>query len=315
MTMGEGQVPARGAPDDSASVVVGRLRRMIDPRRRDGRRVAAVLRRSLAQPPAQDPACWEIVEPLIARSTVGWPREVVYLVAALYASHPVDQTRGQSGRSLGAALRRLEGGPAIDRRLARLFHCDRATLPAHLRSIMQLLAHHGIGVDWAQLLRDLLAWDRPGRPVQSAWARAYWGPPAAPPSGRQTGRTGGDEPSIGAATDPQQSDAAEPPPDGSRSSRGRPHRTAVHGPDDGDTMEDRARRRPAGEVAAGEVAAEEDPAEAGRRVAHLFREALRAQAVALRWATRLGDMDNIAGDLDAPLSTPEHAMPAHEIGE
>ncbi len=308
MAMSEGQARVRGEPEDSASVVVGHLRRLIDPRRRDGQRVAAVLRRSLAHPPAQDPACWEIVEPLIALSTIGWPREVVYLVAALYASHPVDQARGQSGRSLGAALRRLDGGPAIDRRVARLVLCDQATLPAQLRSITQLLARCGIGVDWAQLLRDLLAWDKLGRPVQSAWARAYWGPPATPPSSPQTGRPGGGEPSIEAATAPQQSAVAgPPPPDGSRSPGGRPHRSAVSGPDDGGTPGERTRRLREGEVAAGE-----DQVEAAHRVAHLFREALRTQAAALRRAMQHGDVDSATedlGDLSVSFSTPEHAAP------
>ncbi len=317
--MSEGQPWVGGALDDSASVVMGRLRRMVDPRRQGGRRVAAVLRRSLAHPPAQDPACWEIVEPLIARSTVGWPREVIYLVAALYASHPVDQARGQSGRSLGAALRRLDGGPAIDRRLARLVLCDRATLPAQLRSITQLLARRGIGVDWVQLLRDLLAWDRSGRPVQSAWARAYWGAPTTPPSSRQTRRAEGGEPLIETATAPQRAAIAGPPsPDGSRSPGRRPRRSAASGSDDDGALEDRTRRRHEGEGAAGE-----DPVEAAHRVAHLFREALRMHAAALRRTMQRGDMDNATedlGDLAASFSTPEHAAleiiaSADEIGE
>jgi CRISPR system Cascade subunit CasB len=49
-------------------------------------------------------------------------------------------------------------------------------LPYRLRQMVRYLAARGIGLDWPQLLRDLRRWNYPDRPVQKAWARAYFSP-------------------------------------------------------------------------------------------------------------------------------------------
>lgn len=38
-----------------------------------------------------------------------------------------------------------------------------------------MAAQNHLGVDWAQLLGDLVQWEEPERSVQRAWSRAFWG--------------------------------------------------------------------------------------------------------------------------------------------
>lgn len=78
------------------------------------------------------------------------------------------------GASMAALKQKAESeGP--ERRFVGLLTCDREELSDHLRRAVALLKGNEIAVDWEQLLRDVQRWDRVERPVQRAWARAFWG--------------------------------------------------------------------------------------------------------------------------------------------
>jgi CRISPR system Cascade subunit CasB len=137
-------------------------------------RVRATLRRSLSFEPGAFPAAYPYVEPFLKGEDAQWRRQVHYLVAGLWAQHRGDG--GPEGRSLGAACAAFAAGKAgsdsTERRFIALLDADRDQLPHRLRQMVALLK--GVPPDWDSLLRDLLAWTIPERPVQNRWARDFY---------------------------------------------------------------------------------------------------------------------------------------------
>jgi CRISPR system Cascade subunit CasB len=104
--------------------------------------------------------------------------EAYFLVATLYGLNP--RPGGQD--DLATTLRRVADAnrvsrEGLDRRVAVLLDSHRGELPFRLRQAVRLVGAHERPVDWARLLTDLLRWDHPGRVVQKAWARSYFGSP------------------------------------------------------------------------------------------------------------------------------------------
>jgi CRISPR system Cascade subunit CasB len=110
--------------------------------------------------------------------TVARPRDVesYFLVATLYGLNPRPGGRGDFATTLLAvASARTVSKEGIDRRVAVLLDSHREELPFRLRQAVRLVAAHERPVAWPRLLTDLLRWDHPGRVVQKAWARSYFG--------------------------------------------------------------------------------------------------------------------------------------------
>ncbi|ADI15419.1 type I-E CRISPR-associated protein Cse2/CasB [Truepera radiovictrix] len=161
----------------------------------------ARLRRGVAEPGAQ---VVPLVEVFVARLQKdydnAWERQMLYLVAGLWAgtvsSSELEQFRdavddeGLEGgadpqptegyrRALGHAIAQLylarSQSPSIEQRFVALLDADREQLPYRLRQMVQLLkGDEAIRIHWGALLRDLLAWNREGKPVQQTWARAFY---------------------------------------------------------------------------------------------------------------------------------------------
>jgi len=90
-----------------------------------------------------------------------------------------DDATASGATNLGASLDRMapssdSARPGVERRFIALLNCDSEDLPTHLRYAIGLLSAKEVPVDWAQLLRDVIAWNQPTRRVQRAWARAFW---------------------------------------------------------------------------------------------------------------------------------------------
>lgn len=175
----------------------------------------AALRRGLGKPPGAAPEMHRYVVPWIPTGSSGFQASRWYLVASLFAlwhqgREDVVQWRG----GLGSSFRQLAnaevaagvapagpGGPqdpAIAKRFVALLASHPDDLPEHLRHGVSLLRSGGVGVDWAQLLRDLGWWDSDDRFVQQRWAREFWAraapladSPQAPHGGHEAGE--GDE--------------------------------------------------------------------------------------------------------------------------
>lgn len=150
-------------------------------------RPRAVLRRSLAFPPGTWPDAFPYIEPFVANAE-GWTRSAAYLVAGLFAIPGGDIGSG----SFGAAaykLRARTDSESVEARFLALLDADDEQLPHRLRQMVTLMASHEIAPDWAELFRDLTAWNSPSRWVQERWARDYYRQQASA-EGNDTADTG-----------------------------------------------------------------------------------------------------------------------------
>lgn len=143
----------------------------------------AALRRGLGKRPGEAPEMFPFVVPWVPGDVYGWREEVYYIVASLFALHPVSWTHVPDGaHNLGASLsvisaKKEESADAVDRRFVALLNAHRDDLSEHLRFIVSLCAGKEAPIDWTALLHDLARWDLPQRSVQRAWARRYWTTP------------------------------------------------------------------------------------------------------------------------------------------
>lgn len=152
---------------DKVERFVGYLEKLAE--RRD-RAALATLKRSLAFPPGSDPRSFRYVEPWVV-DTEEWARATFYLVAGLFALHPVSGDV-RLPEALADVYRRNEKR-SLEARFLALLDSDLDQLPDRLRRIMPLLPD-GVGIDWVELTSDLLYWFKPERTVQRAWARQFY---------------------------------------------------------------------------------------------------------------------------------------------
>ncbi|MSQ44455.1 MAG: type I-E CRISPR-associated protein Cse2/CasB [Chloroflexi bacterium] len=179
----EAPIPRTGP----TTAFINSLTHLVD---RGDRASLAALRRGLGKAPGDVASMHPLVVPYLP-DDAHHPRndEAWYLVGSLFGLHPSPLRGERRGLNFGATLRQLRdargdaGGPGIDRRMVAILNAHRDDVGTHLRQAIGLLRGGDWPVDWAQLLRDILAWDHPERPAQRGWARAYYrGTPASTPA-------------------------------------------------------------------------------------------------------------------------------------
>ena len=137
----------------------------------------AALRRGLGQLPGTAPEMHRYVVRWSNGEPSRWREDVYYIVAALFALHPVHWSgEDAKPRNLGASFARLErgSGDAVERRFTALLNVHVEDVHVHLRHAVSLLKSKGISIDWVRLLDDLKYWGHEDRFVQRNWARAFW---------------------------------------------------------------------------------------------------------------------------------------------
>lgn len=137
-------------------------------------KVRAVLRRSLAFDPGACPAAYPYVEPFVKDDDSSWRREMLYLVAGLWAMH---WRQGHSGEqmSLGkacAVYQQQSKSTSTERRFIALLDADSEQLPHRLRQIVALLKDYYL--DFEALLKGLLYWNSERNCTQNQWARDFY---------------------------------------------------------------------------------------------------------------------------------------------
>lgn len=147
---------------------------------RQDRAALATLRRALGKPPGTVVEIFTYVVPYLpneADERSAWP---FFVVAPLYALHPVDwpANDGSRWRNFGASvalLQRRQERPSagLQERFRRLLAAEREELPEQLRRLLTLFVPYQVPVSWLDLLGDLERWDHPERLVQREWARAF----------------------------------------------------------------------------------------------------------------------------------------------
>lgn len=109
---------------------------------------------------------------IVPPNVPAYQHETYFLVATLYPLADAASTG-----SLGNALRlaqQEQNSAGLDRRMERLLDADEAQLPFRLRQAVRYLYSQRVGVDWPQLLHDLLRWSHPERYIQRRWAADYF---------------------------------------------------------------------------------------------------------------------------------------------
>jgi len=136
------------------------------------RAALARLRRGLGKEMGT-PEMYPYVVPFLPAYPQG--QESCFLVAALFATHPLPSPRGTS---FGASFRRVweESGrsDSTEKRFTALLSADEEDLGGHLRHAVSLAKSKNTPIDFHSLLYDLRNWSHPDRFVQLRWARDFW---------------------------------------------------------------------------------------------------------------------------------------------
>ena len=137
-------------------------------------RVRAVLRRSLAFDPGAFVPAYPYVEPFLKGENNFWRRNMLYLVAGLWAAH-WREGRRETPMTIGqacAAHWTATGSTSSERRFISLLDSDNDQLPHHLRQMVALLKDQSI--DFEALLTGLVYWNDDRKRTQNAWARDFY---------------------------------------------------------------------------------------------------------------------------------------------
>lgn len=145
-------------------------------RERGDRGALATLRRGRGARDALSTAAYPYVAPWLPSDAPRWTEECYFAVAAFLAAEAPTQ-QSEPAENFGASLALLAArgrGAGVERRLVAALGAHRDDVLQHVRQLASLLRSQDVATNWAQLLRDLLAWGREDRAVQRAWARAFW---------------------------------------------------------------------------------------------------------------------------------------------
>ena len=143
----------------------------------NNREALAVLRRGLSYPPGEDVEMYRYVARFVPEAERGRDREkIYYLVAALFAFHPLPTTGGNFGNHMALAASRASDPASTERRFTVLLNANILDLADYLRQAVSFLKSREIPIpiNWEALFEDLKHWDSPGKPIQRHWANAFW---------------------------------------------------------------------------------------------------------------------------------------------
>ncbi len=113
-----------------------------------------------------------------------YKQEIYFLAATLMPLNPPGKYFPQ--KDFGSTMRRIgvkrNDSEAVERRFRILLDSTEeyphsgGSLAFHLRQAVKLAASHEVGVNWAQLLADLLHWRNSRKWVQKRWAASFYAP-------------------------------------------------------------------------------------------------------------------------------------------
>lgn len=132
----------------------------------------ALLRRHAGKTLGESGDALELFYRLLPEEVGTEHHETFFLVATLF---PITASRNVG--NVGASLKRFrtkDTQKGLDRRLSILLDADDEQLPYRLRQMVRRIESLRGGVNWRNLLRDLLQWNDASRKVQREWAMAYF---------------------------------------------------------------------------------------------------------------------------------------------
>lgn len=137
----------------------------------------AALRSGLGKPPGSAVRMLPLVAPFL-ESDHGPRFQAAFVIASLFAMHPVHAEAGSLGASLRRAVRDKHNDQGVEARLVAALDADPEDLPRHLQGLISLCQSANAPVDWHALYWDLcdLLGDQEGarEQVRVRWARDFW---------------------------------------------------------------------------------------------------------------------------------------------
>lgn len=101
-----------------------------------------------------------------------YQEEIYFLLATIY---PLAESGGNGDfGTLLAKAQNSSNKKGLDRRVEFLLDADTDQLAFRLRQSVHFLHSCRVGINWVQLLDDLLQWSHPDRYIQKRWARSYF---------------------------------------------------------------------------------------------------------------------------------------------
>ncbi len=140
-------------------------------------RARAVLRRSLAFDPGTYVPSFPYVEHFVGTASTPWRRQMMYLVAGLWAAYWRDTDARTPVPLAMAAAMRFHGAESssMERRFINLLDADTDQLPHRLRQLLSLLKDDPI--DFDLLLQGVQGWNDEQKRTQIRWAREFYRTP------------------------------------------------------------------------------------------------------------------------------------------
>ena len=172
---------------------------LLDLKRRDDRGALAELRSGLGKAPGEAPRMFPHVGRYLLSSDPSKPSVITaFVVASLFAKHPVHEAGRSLGKALALATKRpgnpqgKHGEDGVAARFARALDADPEDLPRQLEGLISLCESADKGIDWYQFRGDVVALlgedhDQRDR-VRLRWARDFW---QSTPSSTQATETQG----------------------------------------------------------------------------------------------------------------------------
>lgn len=153
---------------------IGLINYLLSLKQSDDRGALAVLRRGLSSPPAQDIAMYPYIARFVSEEArYGRGEKAAYLIASLFAYHQLNTSEGNFGDHMRSLIRDQDQ-KSTERRFVRLLSVEFEDLADYLRQPASMLKSQEIPINWEQLYKDLLQWDRPDKRVQKRWANSFW---------------------------------------------------------------------------------------------------------------------------------------------
>jgi CRISPR system Cascade subunit CasB len=143
----------------------------------ENRAALADLRRGLGQPRSIAPEMHRHVVPLLPENVGRWREQCHYLIAALFALHPVHTATGNLGDHFARAAQVTGNPEAVERRFVALLDAHPDDLDFHLRQAVSFLkSKEETPINWQRLYFDAWAWQDEARraEVQRQWANGFW---------------------------------------------------------------------------------------------------------------------------------------------
>ncbi len=139
----------------------------------EDRAVRAALRRGLGQPLGYAPEMLMYMAPQV-QGMSEWQERTAYIVASLFALHPMSAKSGNLGDHLAGL--RGKNDEALERRVGVLLAAHEEELDVYLRQAVSMLKQKDIPVNWLQLFKDIMAWRHPDGQarVRRAWANSFY---------------------------------------------------------------------------------------------------------------------------------------------